>query len=71
MVVTIVGLWPEGLGFFLFCFFWGGLHSQHMEVPRLGGPIRAIAAGLRHSHSHARSELRLRPTPQLTATPDP
>ena len=34
--------------------------------------IRAAAAGLRHSHSHshAGSEPRLRPTPQLTATPD-
>uniref|UniRef100_A0A4X1VTB9 RAS related n=1 Tax=Sus scrofa TaxID=9823 RepID=A0A4X1VTB9_PIG len=31
------------------------------------GPVRATAAGLRHSHSHARSELNLRPTPQLTA----
>ena len=33
--------------------------------------LRATAAGLRHSHSHARSELRLRPIPQLTVTPDP
>ena len=29
------------------------------------GPIGAVAAGLRHSHSNAGS------TPQLTATPDP
>ena len=39
------------------------------------GLIRAVAAGLRHSyrhsHSNARSELHLRPTPQLTAMPDP
>ena len=35
------------------------------------GRIGAVAASLHHSHSHARSELRLRPTPQLTATPDP
>ena len=34
-------------------------------------PIRAAAAGLPHSHSNARSQLRFRPTPQLTATPDP
>uniref|UniRef100_A0A8C3YHJ8 Immunoglobulin V-set domain-containing protein n=1 Tax=Catagonus wagneri TaxID=51154 RepID=A0A8C3YHJ8_9CETA len=33
--------------------------------------IRAAAAGLRHSHSNAGSESRLRPTPQFTATPDP
>ena len=35
------------------------------------GLIRATAARLRHSHSNARSEPRLQPTPQLTATPDP
>ena len=33
------------------------------------GPIGAVAAG--HSHSHAGSKLCQRPTPQLTATPDP
>ena len=35
------------------------------------GRIRAVAADLRHSHSNARSKLRLQPTPQLMATPDP
>ena len=30
-----------------------------------------IGAGLCHNHSNARSDLRLRPTPQLTATLDP
>ena len=35
------------------------------------GQIGAVAAGLHHSHSDAGSELRLRPTPQLMATPDP
>ena len=36
------------------------------------GRIGATAAGLRHSHSHSntRSEPGLRPTPQLTVTPD-
>ena len=33
--------------------------------------IRAIAASLHNSHSNAKSELRLQPTPQLTATADP
>ena len=42
-----------------------------MEVPRLGGQIRAAAADLYHSHSNAGSELHLCPTPQLTAMPDP
>ena len=32
------------------------------------GLIGAVAAGLHHSHSNARSEPRLRPTPQRTAT---
>ena len=35
------------------------------------GPIRAVAAGLHHSHSNMGSEWCLRPTPQLTAMPDP
>ena len=35
------------------------------------GPVGAVAAGLHHSHSNARSKPRLRPTPQLMATPDP
>ena len=35
------------------------------------GPIGATAAGLRQSLSNAGSKLRLRPTPQLMATPDP
>ena len=35
------------------------------------GLIGTVAAGLRHSHSHAGFEPRLRPTQQLTAMPDP
>ena len=35
------------------------------------GRIGAVAAGLHHSHSIAKSELHLGPTPQLTAMPDP
>ena len=55
--------------FFIFCPFrvtpvaYGGSQTRD----RIG----AVAAGPHHSHSNARSELRLRPTPQLTATPDP
>ena len=33
--------------------------------------IGAVAAGLRQSHGSAGSKPRLRPTPQLMATPDP
>ena len=35
------------------------------------GLIGAVAAGLHHGHSNARSEPCLRPIPQLTVTPDP
>ena len=35
------------------------------------GLIGATAAGLHHSRSNAGSKPRLRPTPQLTETPDP
>ena len=41
------------------------------EGSQARGQIGATAAGLHHSHSKARSELRLQPTPQLTATRDP
>ena len=34
-------------------------------------PIGAIAADLSQSHSNTGSKQHLRPTPQLTATPDP
>ena len=55
--------------FFLFCLFrtapvaYGGSQAR--------GQIRAIATGLHRSYSNAGSELHLRPTPQLMATPDP
>ena len=35
------------------------------------GRIRVIAANLHHSHSNARSQPHLLPTPQLMAMPDP
>ena len=37
--------------------------------PQARCPIRATAAGLLQSHSNSGSQPRLRPTPQLTATP--
>ena len=54
---------------FYFCLFTAAPAAHGGSQAR--GPIGAAAAGLRHSHSHARSEPHLRPTPQLTATPDP
>ena len=60
--------------FFVFCF---GLFAISRAAPsayggfQARGQIGAIATGLHHSHSNAGSEPRLRPTPQVTATPDP
>ena len=55
--------------FFLLSFFGGVLHEAYGSS-QARDQIRAIAAGLCHSHSNARSELRLGPTPQLMATLD-
>ena len=50
-----------------FCFL--GLHQWHMEVPRL--EVESELQLLEHSHSNSGTKPRLRPTPQLTAMPDP
>ena len=55
-------------------FYFGVSFSafQHMEVPRLGGEVRATAVSLHHSHSHSSGpEWHLGSTLQLRATPDP
>ena len=63
-------------GFFLFFFFFLsfcyflGCSCDIWRFPGWG-QIGAIAAGLYQSHSNAGSELRLQPTQQPTATPDP
>ena len=60
------------LSLFFFCLFafsraalvaFGGSQAR--------GLIGAVAAGLCQSHSNVGSKPRLRPTPQLTAMPDP
>ena len=56
------------LSFCLFAISWAAPWAYGGSQAR--GLIRAVAASLRQSHSNSRSELRLRPTPQLTATPD-
>ena len=56
--------------FFFLSFAFLGLHPWHMGS-QARGLVETTAAGLHHSHSNARSEQCLRPTPQLTATPDP
>ena len=55
--------------FFVFLLFlWAAPAAYGGSQDR--GPIGAVAASLRQSHSNAGSEPRLLPTPQLTATPD-
>ena len=55
---------------YLFTYFNLGPHLWHMEDPTWG-QIGTSAASLHHSHSNARMEPYLWPTPQLMATPDP
>ena len=55
---------------FFFCLFFRA-SSMTCGGSQARGLVRATAAGLCHSHSNARSEPHLWPTPQLTATPDP
>ena len=53
--------------------FLGGRGVAFRAIPaayggsQARGPIRAVATGLCHSHSNARSEPHLRPTPRLIA----
>ena len=56
------------LFFFVFCPFRAAHVAYGVSQDR--GLIGAVAAGLRQSNGNARSEPHLRPTPQLTATPD-
>ena len=64
------------VGVFSRLFFFFGLFAISWAAPgayggsQAGGLIRAIAASLHQSPSNAGSELRLRPTTQLTAMPD-
>ena len=57
-------------------FFFGLFTFSRATLVTYGGSqarglIGAGTAGLCHSHSNSDSELSLRPTPKLTATPDP
>jgi len=51
-------------------FFFLG-HTAAHGVSQACGLIGTTAAGLHHSHSNVKSELRLWPMPQLIATADP
>ena len=48
-----------------------GLRSSAYGGSQARGRIGAVTAGLQNSHSNVGSNLYLRPTPQLPATPDP
>ena len=60
-----VSFWNDA--FYFFCLAEPASYAS----PQARGRIRAIAAGLHHSHSNTGSEPHLRSTPQLTATLDP
>ena len=57
----------------LFCFCFGLFRATPTAYggSQARGRIRAVAAGLHHSLSNARSQLHLRPTSQFTAVLDP
>ena len=59
--------------FFGMCFFWSFFRAAPAAYggSQARGPVRAVAASLRQGRSNAGSKPRLRPTPQLTAMPDP
>ena len=55
----------------LFCFVLFSTTPAAYGSSHTRGQIGATAAGLHYSHSNAGSELRPRPTPQVTAMLDP
>ena len=55
---------------FICLFAFSGAAPAAYGGSQARGPIGAVAASLRQSHSNARSEPHPQPTPQLTATPD-
>ena len=60
----------EGLFSFFFFFHFRAAPTAY-GGSQARGLIQAVASGLCRSHSNARSEPCLQPTPQLTATPGP
>ena len=57
--------------FFVLFFFFLRAAPMAYGDSQARGQVGAVAASLHHSHSNVGSEPHLRPTPQLTATPDP
>ena len=68
--------WILSLSLFFFFFFFGlfafsGAASTEYGGSQARGATGAVATGLHQGHSNVGSEPRQRPTPQLTAMPDP
>ena len=83
-VLRFVPLWPRPFSFLVLTsqrskilqdsvFFLPllGPLLRHMGGSQARGLMRAVATSLHQSHSNSGSKLRLYPTPQLMATPDP
>ena len=68
---TRILYFQQNLYFFVFVFFLFRPAPAAYEGSQTRGQIRAVATGLHHSHSNARSKLCLRLTPELTAMLDP
>ena len=56
---------------FLFCFVFSRAAPAAYGGSQARGLIGAVVSNLHQSHSNEGSELRLQPTPQFMATPDP
>ena len=64
------GLWWLEEAFLCFVIYFGAIPMANASS-QARSRIRAVAGGLHYSHRNTGSEPHLRPTLQLTATPDP
>ena len=74
--IVVEGVWTRDfllLFFVLFCFVLVFFRASPTAYggSKARGQIGVVAAALRHSHSNARSEADLRPTPPVTGMLDP
>ena len=70
-VILVSGVQHRIVSPFFFFFVFSRVTPAAHGGSQARGHIGAVAASLRQSHSNVGSEPRLRPIPQLTATPDP
>ena len=66
-ILSLSGQFVSSCNFFLYFF---RAMSVACEISQMRDQMGATIASLRHSHSSAKSELHLQPTPQLMAIPD-